>query len=102
MHSGQERHDSINHDPIDKKPKRESKMISIQLGELLIFNVLVILMAVFINVLLVKILWRTLIPYLFPKAVTEGYVRGNISWFTAFGIVLFLGILVQGVIRVTN
>ena len=85
-----------------KNRKGESKMISIQLGDLLIFNVFVIVMVVFINVLFVKILWRTMIPYLFPKAVEEGYARGNISWFAAFGIVLFLGILVQGVIRVTN
>jgi hypothetical protein len=44
-------------------------------------------------VLLLKLMWAWVIPDLFPGAVEQGLVAGNISWFTAFKVGLFTAVL---------
>jgi len=41
----------------------------------------------------IKWLWAWTVPGLFPGAVQQGLVAKGISWFTAFKLALFLGIL---------
>ena len=42
---------------------------------------------------LVKIVWAWTIPDLFPGAVEEGLIAGQISWYTAFKVAIFAGVL---------
>ncbi len=49
--------------------------------------------AVFFVLLVVKWLWAWTIPDLFPGAVEEGLIAANISWYTAFKLALFVGVL---------
>ena len=44
-------------------------------------------------VFLIKILWAWTIPDLFPGAVEQGLIAGEISWFASLKLALFLGIL---------
>jgi hypothetical protein len=52
-----------------------------------------------VTLFLVKILWAWTIPDLFPGAVTQGLIAKQISWFTAFKIAIFVGVL-SGLIHV--
>ena len=54
---------------------------------------LVIAVFLVIALLLVKLLWAWTVPDLFPLAVKEGYVAGQIGWLTAFKIAIFIAVL---------
>ena len=41
----------------------------------------------------IKFLWAWTIPDLFPGAVEQGLIAGEISWLTSFKLALFFGIL---------
>jgi hypothetical protein len=43
--------------------------------------------------LLIKALWAWVIPDIFPGAIDQGLIAGSISWFTAFKIAIFVGVL---------
>ena len=53
------------------------------------FGVGVAVLALF----LVKWVWAWTIPDLFPGAVKQGLIVGSISWFTAFKVAVFIGVL---------
>lgn len=42
---------------------------------------------------LVKWVWAWTIPDLFPGAVKQGLIVGSISWFAAFKVAVFIGVL---------
>ena len=42
---------------------------------------------------LVKIVWAWTIPDLFPGAVEQHLIASSISWFTAFKVAVFVGVL---------
>ena len=42
---------------------------------------------------LIKIHWAWTIPDLFPGAIEQGLIAGEISWFASLKLALFLGIL---------
>jgi hypothetical protein len=46
-----------------------------------------------VALLLIKVLWAWTIPDLFPGAVTQGLIAGEISWFTAFKLAIFVAVL---------
>jgi hypothetical protein len=48
---------------------------------------------IIIVLLLVKLLWVWTIPDLFPGAVEQGLVAGEISWITAFKVAVFVAVL---------
>ena len=48
---------------------------------------------IFAALFLIKILWAWTIPDLFPGAVEQGLIAGEISWFASLKLALFLGIL---------
>ena len=54
-----------------------------------ILTIMVVVIAVML--FLVKALWAWTIPDLFPGAVAQGLVAGQISWYTAFTLAVFLG-----------
>lgn len=54
-----------------------------------ILTIMVVVIAVML--FLVKALWAWTIPDLFPGAVAQGLVAGQISWYTAFKLAVFLG-----------
>ncbi|GIX06797.1 MAG: hypothetical protein KatS3mg115_1200 [Candidatus Poribacteria bacterium] len=56
---------------------------------------LVLILALF----LIKWLWAWTVPDLLPRAVEEGYVARDISWWTAAKLALFLAVL-AGVIGI--
>jgi hypothetical protein len=64
-----------------------------KLGATMGINILMIVLVVFINTLLIKFLWGLVIPYILPRVVEEGYVRGEISWLGALGLSILFGIL---------
>jgi hypothetical protein len=47
---------------------------------------------IIIVLLLVKLLWAWTIPDLFPGAVEQGLVAGEISWITAFKVAVFVAV----------
>ncbi len=49
--------------------------------------------AVILGTLLVRWLWNTTIPVLFPKAVEEGRVNAQIDYVTAFKLLVILALL---------
>lgn len=49
--------------------------------------------AFILSLLLVKLLWVWTIPDLFPRAVEEGFVAKNISWFTSLKVAIFSSVL---------
>jgi len=55
----------------------------------IVFGIGAIVLALF----LVKWVWAWTIPDLFPGAVEQGLVAKSISWFTAFKVAVFIGIL---------
>ena len=49
---------------------------------------------VFVVVLaIVKLLWASTVPDLFPGAVAEGLIAAEISWWTALKLALFVSVL---------
>jgi hypothetical protein len=56
---------------------------------------LVFLVALF----LIKVLWAWTISDLFPGAVEQGLVAGDISWLTAFKLAIFVALL-AGIARI--
>lgn len=56
----------------------------------IVFGIGAIVLALF----LVKWVWAWTIPDLFPGAVEQGLVAKSISWFTAFKVAVFIGVLV--------
>ena len=68
--------------------ENKSKLIAIIPGVLGLFAIVF-----FISILIIKYLWGWTIPDLFPKAVEEGYVAREISWFTALKLSLFIALL---------
>jgi hypothetical protein len=48
---------------------------------------------VFVVFLLVKLVWAWTIPDLFPGAVEQGLVAREISWYTAFKLAIFVGVV---------
>lgn len=58
-----------------------------------------------VTLLLVKLLWAWTIPDIFPGAVEQGLIAKSISWFTAFKVAIFVGVLAgagRGMIRVNK
>ncbi len=49
--------------------------------------------ALVLMLLVVKLLWAWTIPDLFPGAVEGGLVVGEISWYVAFKVAVFVAIL---------
>lgn len=49
--------------------------------------------AVVLALFLVKWVWAWTIPDLFPGAVEQGLVAKSISWYTAFKVAVFIGVL---------
>ena len=68
--------------------ENKSKLLAIIPGVLGLFAIVF-----FISILIIKYLWGWTIPDLFPKAVEEGYVAREISWFTALKLSLFIALL---------
>ena len=68
--------------------ENKSKLLAIIPGVLGLFAIIF-----FISILIIKYLWGWTIPDLFPKAVEEGYVAREISWFTALKLSLFIALL---------
>ncbi len=55
---------------------------------------LMIIAGVFlVALLLLKLLWAWTIPDLFPGAVEQGLVAGEISWYTALKLAIFVAFL---------
>lgn len=50
-------------------------------------------LGVVLSLFLVKWVWAWTIPDLFPGAVEQGLVAKTISWFTAFKVAVFIGVL---------
>ena len=42
---------------------------------------------------LLKIVWSWTFPDLFPRAVEQGLVAAEVSWYASFKLALFLGIM---------
>lgn len=42
---------------------------------------------------LVKWVWAWTVPDLFPGAVAQGLIAKSISWFTAFKLAVFMGVI---------
>ena len=60
----------------------------------LVSGIFMIVIAVFIIALLfLKLLWAWTIPDLFPGAVEKGLVAGEISWYTALKLAIFVAFL---------
>ena len=62
-------------------------------GYMLLVAIMVAFALLVLVVLLLKLMWAWVIPDLFPGAVEQGLVAGNISWFTAFKVGVFAAIL---------
>lgn len=57
-------------------------------------GIFMMVIAVFIMALLfLKLLWAWTIPDLFPGAVEKGLVAGEISWYTALKLAIFVAFL---------
>lgn len=54
---------------------------------------IVVVCFVIIGFLMIKLLWGWTVPDLFPGAVKEGLVAGNITWFAALKLSVFMGFL---------
>ena len=50
----------------------------------------VLAVAFFLALLVVKLLWAWTVPELCPKAVSEGYVAGSISWYASFKLTIVI------------
>jgi len=48
---------------------------------------------VVIVLLLVKLLWAWTIPDIFPGAVDQGLIAGEISWYAALKVAIFVAVL---------
>jgi hypothetical protein len=57
------------------------------------FNIIWTALILLIETALLKYLWGQLMPYLFPRVVSEGYVRRELSWAAAFGLILLFGFI---------
>ena len=66
---------------MDKQTKKIIAVVPIFLG--------IVAAAFFV----IKLLWAWTIPDLFPGAVEQGLIAGEISWLTSFKLALFFGIL---------
>jgi hypothetical protein len=53
----------------------------------------IVVIAFFVVLLLLKLLWAWTIPDLFPGAVEQGLVAQSISWFTALKVAIFAAVL---------
>ena len=49
--------------------------------------------ALVLMLLVVKLLWAWTIPDLFPGAVEQGLVVGEISWYVAFKVAVFVAVV---------
>ena len=58
----------------------------------------IMIVAFFVTLFLVKIIWSWTMPDLFPGAVAQGLVAKNISWLAALKIAIFVAVL-SGLIR---
>ena len=52
-----------------------------------------IVLVLVVALLAIKLLWAWTIPDLFPGAVAQGLVAGDISWFTALKLAIFVAVL---------
>lgn len=46
---------------------------------------------------IISLVWGWIMPDLFPRLVTEGYIASDISWLTGFGITLLISCIIAGV-----
>jgi uncharacterized membrane protein len=46
-----------------------------------------------VSVILFKFVWAWVVPDLFPGAVEQGLIRGNLSWFATFKLAVLAGLL---------
>ena len=57
-------------------------------------GVLAVIVGVFVlTLLLVKLLWSWTIPDVFPGAVEQNLVAGQISWYTSLKLAIFVAVL---------
>ena len=49
--------------------------------------------ALILALFLIKVLWGWAIPDLFPGAVSQGLVAGEISWLTSFKLAIFVAFM---------
>lgn len=68
--------------------KKKKKFFSALL-RFIAFMVVVFLL----SLLLTKVLWSWTVPDLFSGAVEEGLIAGEISWYTAMKLALFIALL---------
>ena len=74
----------------------KTKLLAIIPGIIaLVFSLFVLMFFV------IKLVWAWTIPDLFPGAVEQGLVAGEISWFTSFKLAIFCGIL-TGIVKSNN
>jgi hypothetical protein len=73
----------------------DSRKQSIILGIILaIPGLIVLIIAMFVVALFViKLLWAWTIPDLFPGAVAQGLIAEHISWYAAFKLAIFIGVM---------
>lgn len=67
----------------------------LNIGQSLVEGFAVIIIGFLINVVFIKVVWGVVVPYLFPKLVKEGYVRGEMSWLIALLIALCLMLILR-------
>ena len=53
----------------------------------------VVLGVLVLALLVIKLVWAWAIPDLFPGAVKQGLVARDISWYTAFKLAVFVGVI---------
>ena len=60
------------------------------------FNIIWTALILLIETALLKYLWGQLMPYLFPRVVSEGYVRRELSWAALwFGPAVWIHFIVE-------
>ena len=58
--------------------------------------IVVIVMLFSIGMLIMRALWGWVIPDLFAGAVENGLIAGSLSWWQAFKLLVFVGLLFGG------
>lgn len=64
-----------------------------KIGTVIIAVLAVAGVAFVVMLFVIKLLWAWTIPDLFPGAVEQGLVAGEVSWFTAVKIAIFVAVL---------
>jgi len=75
-------------------------MLRFSLGELWYVNALIVLLVASINTFSLRIIWRYLIPRIFPGLVKDGYIARDLTLLEAFTILLIFARLLSGILVV--